>query len=146
MNNITSLGGNEASLVLCRHGKSYFAIMWSPLQRCIPAESSFSSNAHGSTIPDMADIIDKFILNKVSRDTAKMTTSGSQRGKRVKKVGCRSTHCVVHCVIETHWMRLREMRCVGMVREVDLSFNSLCSQQLFLKGKKRKIGQTSGKT
>ena len=54
------------------------------LQRCIHAESSFSSNAHGSTIPDRADIIDKFILNKVSRDTAKMTTSGSQRGKRVK--------------------------------------------------------------
>ena len=59
----------------------------------------------------MADIVDKFILTKVSRDTAKMTTSGSQRGERVKKVGCRSTHCVVHCVIhcvaETHWTRLK---------------------------------------
>ena len=38
------------------------------------------------------------------------------------------------------------MHCVGIGREVDLSFNSLCSLQLFLKGKKRKIGQTSGKT
>ena len=84
MNNITSLGGNETLVVLCRHGNSYFTILWSLLQRGIHAESSFSSNAHGFTIPDRADIIDKFIPNKVSRDTAKMTTSGSQRGKRVK--------------------------------------------------------------
>ena len=34
--------------------------------------------------PEMADIVDKFILNKVSRGTAKMITSGSQRRERVE--------------------------------------------------------------
>ena len=49
-------------------------------------------------------------------------------------------------MVGVRWTRCEEVRCVGMGREVDLSFNSLCSLQLFLKGKKRKIGQTSGKT
>ena len=79
-----SLGGNKALLLLCRHSNSYCTIVWSSLQRCVQVESSFSINARGSTIPDMAGINDKFMSNKVSRDTAKMTTSGSQRGERVK--------------------------------------------------------------
>ena len=106
------LGGNETLVVLCRHGNSYCTIVWPFLQRCIQAESSFSSNAHGFTIPDRADIIDKFILNKVSRDTAKMTTSGSQRGKRVKMLVVGAPRMSWGCV------RYVEGRCIALVSVV----------------------------
>ena len=124
MNNMTSLGENETLLVLCRHGNSYFTIVWSPLQRCIPAESSFSSNAHGSTIPDRADIIDKFIPNKVSRDTAKMTTSGSQRGKRVKMLVAGAPTVSYECVGYV------ERRCVALVWFVRWISRSFCFDEL----------------
>ena len=119
MNNITSLGGNETLVVLCRHGNSYFTILWSLLQRGIHAESSFSSNAHGSTIPDRADIIDKFIPNKVSRDTTKMTTSGSQRGKRVKMLVFGAPMVSYECV---GYVAGRCVALVWVVRWISRSF------------------------
>ena len=107
-------------VVLCRHGNSYCTILWSLLQRGIHAESSFSSNAHGSTIPDRADIIDKFIPNKVSRDTTKMTTSGSQRGKRVKMLVVGAPRMSWGCV------RYVEGRCVALVWFVRWISRSFC--------------------
>ena len=67
----------------------------------------------------MADIIDKFIPNKVSRDTAKMTTSGSQRGERVKRL--------IVGAPTVSWGRVGrvERRCVALawvVRWIDRSF------------------------
>ena len=67
----------------------------------------------------MADIIDKFIPTKVSRDTAKMTTSGSQRGERVKRLVVGAPTVSWGCVGYV------EGRCVALawvVRWIDRSF------------------------
>ena len=54
----------------------------------------------------------KFILNKVSRDTAKMTTSGSQRGKRVKMLVVGAPRMSWGCV------RYVEGRCIALISVV----------------------------
>jgi hypothetical protein len=86
----------------------------------VSTQSRYSSNAHGSTIPDRADIIDKFILNKVYRDTAKMTTSGSQRGKRVKMLVFGAPMVSYECV---GYVAGRCVALVWVVRWISRSFH-----------------------
>ena len=72
----------------------------------------------------MADIVDKFIPNKVSRDTAKMTTSGSQRGERVKMLVVGAPTVSWGCVGRV------ERRCVALVWVVRWIDRSFCFDEL----------------
>ena len=72
----------------------------------------------------MADIIDKFIPNKVSRDTAKMTTSGSQRGERVKRLVVGALTVSWDCVGRV------ERRCVALAWVVRWISRSFCFDEL----------------
>ena len=62
----------------------------------------------------------KFILNKVSRDTAKMTTSGSQRGKRVKMLVFGAPMVSYECV---GYVAGRCVALVWFVRWISRSFH-----------------------
>ena len=66
----------------------------------------------------------KFIPNKVSRDTAKMTTSGSQRGKRVKMLVAGAPTVSYECVGYV------ERRCVALVWFVRWISRSFCFDEL----------------
>ena len=76
------------------------------------------SNARGSTIPDRADIIDKIHSEQSFPRHRKNDHQWEPTRKESQNVGRRSTHGV----IGLRWIRCEEVRCVGMGREVDLSF------------------------
>ena len=71
----------------------------------------------------MAGINDKFMSTKVSRDTAKMTTSGSQRGERVKRLVVGAPTVSWDCVG-------RVERCVALVWVVRWIDRSFCFDEL----------------